>query len=161
MVTVNIELKVNGKMYKTAVSASECLSSVLRNRLHLTGTKEGCHTGSCGACTVLVDRRAVKSCLYWAVLADGKEILTIEGLSLPDHPLHPIQQAFVDAGAIQCGYCTPGFIMSVYQLLSENPHPDDQQIRAELAGNICRCTGYETIIQAVKLAASRWDAGNC
>jgi carbon-monoxide dehydrogenase small subunit len=153
MKNVEIVLTVNGKVHALHVDPKDNLSSVLRDRLHLLGTKEGCQTGECGSCTVLMDAQPVKSCLTWAVQAAGTHILTIEGLSSRDHPLHPVQKAFVEAGAIQCGFCTPGFVLSTYALLSTYPKPTDAQIKEGLAGHLCRCTGYETILKAVKLAS--------
>ncbi|MCD6309790.1 MAG: (2Fe-2S)-binding protein [Candidatus Eremiobacteraeota bacterium] len=123
----------------------------LRENLGLTGTKEGCGNGECGACTVIVDGKPVRSCLVLAVEINGKKILTIEGLA-KNGKLHPIQQAFIDANAIQCGFCTPGFIMATYSLLKRHPEPTEQQIRQALSGHLCRCTGYEAIFEAVKMA---------
>jgi len=150
--THSIELVVNGKRHRLMVEPEELLVDVLRERLGLTGTKKGCGTGDCGACTVLMNGRAVNSCLVLAVAADGAEITTIEGLAA-DGELHPLQQAFVEHGAVQCGYCTPGMIMAAKALLDENPHPSEEDIRSALAGNICRCTGYARILAAVKAAA--------
>ncbi len=152
---IPVRLKVNGRYYDAAISADASLSRVLRDELGLMGTKEGCGTGYCGSCTVLIDGSAMKSCLVPAVTVGDREVVTIEGMSSPEHPLHPVQQAFVDAGAIQCGYCTPGFVMSVYALLRMNPKPTDEEIKRGLSGNICRCTGYETILSAVRLASER------
>jgi len=137
------------------VKGNERLVDVLRLHLGLTGTKEGCGQGECGACTVIVDGRAVNSCLYPALEISGKSVLTIEGLQSPEHKLSVIQQAFVDCGAIQCGFCTPGMILSVKALLDSNPKPTEEEIREALQGNLCRCTGYVQIIEAVKQAASR------
>ncbi len=139
---------VNGHAYQIAAHPSERLLDVLRDRLGLTGTKEGCGTGQCGACTVLVDGRAVNSCLLLAADAAGKEITTIEGLA-PPGKLHPLQQAFLDHGAVQCGFCTPGMILSAKALLDENPAPSEEEIKRGLAGNLCRCTGYRKIFEAV------------
>ena len=121
----------------------------LRDELHLTGTKEGCGEGDCGACTVLVDGQSVNSCLYLAVLADGKEILTIEGLE-KNGQMHEIQEAFIRHGAIQCGFCSPGMIMSVKNLLDNNPKPTEDEIRRGMSGNLCRCTGYQQMVDAIK-----------
>jgi len=146
-----IELKVNGSSRTLEAEAGESLAVLLRNQGYL-GVKIGCGSGECGSCTVLLNGKAVKSCLVWAVQTDGAEIVTVEGLS-EGHPLHPVQKAFLDAGAVQCGFCTPGFLMAVYALLLETPRPGKEEIKSALEGNICRCTGYETIIKAVRLAA--------
>jgi len=151
---MKIRFTVNGRSVEQEVDPGLRLLDLLREQLHLTGTKEGCGEGECGACTVLVDGRPVNSCLLLAVQADGSEILTIEGLASGDR-LHPIQQAFVECGAVQCGFCTPGFIMSTYALLLHTPNPSDEEIRFALEGNLCRCTGYEKILEAVRLAAAR------
>jgi len=151
---VNIRFTINGRAAERAVDAETRLLDLLREGLALTGTKEGCGEGECGACTVLVDGRAINSCLMLAPQIDGKDIVTIEGLADGDR-LHPIQQAFVDSGGVQCGFCTPGFIMATFALLTENTDPSDEEIRAALEGNLCRCTGYEKIIDAVQLAARR------
>ncbi len=147
-----IELKVNGELFRVQVETRRTLLEVLRETLGLTGTKEMCNKGDCGGCTVLMDGRPVLSCLTLAVEAQGKDILTIEGLS-KGYELHPIQQAFVDYGAIQCGYCTPGFIMSAKALLDRNPDPTEDEIKEGISNNICRCTGYVQIIQAIQAAA--------
>jgi len=151
---LRIRFTVNERPVDVNVDVETRLLDVLRETLALTGTKEGCGEGECGACTVIVDGRAVNSCLVLAPQIEGKEVLTIEGLADGDR-LHPIQQAFVDAGGVQCGFCTPGFIMSTYALLLENPNPSDEEIRVALEGNLCRCTGYEKIVDAVRLAADR------
>jgi carbon-monoxide dehydrogenase small subunit len=130
------------------------LLEVLREDLGLTGTKEGCGLGECGACTVLMDGRAINSCLVLAAEADGREITTIEGLADGDR-LHPIQQAFVDHGGLQCGFCTPGMIMSAKALLDKNPHPTEEEIKQGITGNLCRCTGYTKIIESIKAAAEK------
>jgi len=149
-----IRFTVNGREMTCETDAETRLLDLLREDLALTGTKEGCGEGECGACTVLLDGRAVNSCLIPAPAVEGKEILTIEGLAKGDE-LHPIQQAFVETGGVQCGFCTPGFILSTYALLSRNPEPTDEEIRTALEGNLCRCTGYERILDAVRLAAKR------
>lgn len=129
------------------------LIDVLRKTLRMTGTKEGCGEGECGSCTVIIDGRAVNSCLYPALEVEGKSVITIEGLHDKKHKLSAIQQAFIDKGAIQCGFCTPGMIMSAKALFDSNPDPSDEEIREALQGNLCRCTGYVQIIEAVKQAA--------
>lgn len=147
-----IKLTINGEIYELLVEPNELLLDVLRNRLDLTGTKEGCGTGDCGACTVIVDGKSVNSCLMLAIEADGKEILTIEGLA-KNGELDPIQKAFVNEGAIQCGFCTPGVVLSAKSLLDENPHPTEEEIKIWIAGNLCRCTGYVKIIKAIQIAS--------
>jgi carbon-monoxide dehydrogenase small subunit len=149
----NITLYINGDKYTIAVEPWRTLAEVLREDLNLIGTKIGCETGDCGACTVLINGKSVTSCLSLAVESDGKEITTIEGLST-GADLHPIQEAFVEQGAIQCGYRTPGMILSAKYLLDKNPEPTELQIRQSLSGNLCRCTGYNRIIKAV-IAASK------
>ena len=156
---MQIRLTVNGKPLEREVDAETRLLDLLREGLHLTGTKEGCGEGECGACTVLIDGRPVNSCLVLAPQADGVDVLTIEGVADGDR-LHPIQQALVDAGGVQCGFCTPGFIMSTYALLRDTPNPTDDEIRSALEGNLCRCTGYEKIVEAVQLAAARMQEGS-
>lgn len=156
---MQIRLTVNGKPFEREVDAETRLLDLLREGLHLTGTKEGCGEGECGACTVLIDGRPVNSCLVLAPQADGADVLTIEGVADGDR-LHPIQQAFVDAGGVQCGFCTPGFIMSTYALLRDTPDPTDDEIRSALEGNLCRCTGYGKIVEAVQLAAARMREGS-
>jgi carbon-monoxide dehydrogenase small subunit len=150
----NITLYINGDKYTIAVEPWRTLAEVLREDLNLIGTKIGCETGDCGACTVLINGKSVTSCLSLAVESDGKEITTIEGLST-GADLHPIQEAFVEQGAIQCGYCTPGMILSAKYLLDKNPEPTELQIRQSLSGNLCRCTGYNRIIKAVTAASKK------
>jgi carbon-monoxide dehydrogenase small subunit len=150
--TQPIELKVNGRLYRLEAEASDLLVDVLRDRLGLTGTKKGCGTGDCGACTVLMDGRPVNACLVLAVAAEGSSLTTIEGLSAGGQ-LHPLQRAFVEQGAVQCGYCTPGMLLAAKALLDAKPHPTEEDIRMGLAGNLCRCTGYGRIIAAVQAAA--------
>ncbi len=145
-------LNVNGRTHTLSVRPDETLLDALRDRLHLTGTKEGCGEGDCGACTLQVDGRAVNACLLLAADAEGREIRTVEGL-VQDGDLNPVQGAFVDNGGIQCGFCIPGMIMSADALLRSNPNPSDQEIREALAGNLCRCTGYIKIFQSVRAAA--------
>lgn len=151
---IPIQLNINGQDYSVEIEPSSTLLDVLRDKLGLTGTKPNCLEGECGACTVLIDNMAVDSCIYLAVRAQGKKITTIEGLSKGEK-LHPVQEAFVENGAIQCGYCTPGFIMSTLDLLDKHPKPTDDEINQALAGNICRCTGYVNIRKAVRAAAEK------
>ena len=148
-----LQLTVNGEEHELAITAHATLLNVLRSELGLVGPKRGCDSGGCGFCTVHVDGRAVYSCMMLALSAAGKRVTTIEGLTT-DGRLDPLQEAFVQAGAVQCGYCTCGMIMAAKQLLAEEPHPDDGQIRAGIAGNLCRCTGYHKIVEAIRLAAS-------
>lgn len=148
-----LEMMVNDSQVKIEVDCGEMLAEVLREKLGLKGTKVGCGEGECGACTVLVDGVPVLSCMYPALKAQGQTITTIEGLA-PERELHPLQKAFVEHSAIQCGYCTPGFVMSAAALLAENPEPSRDQIMAGLSGNLCRCTGYYQIISAVDAAAA-------
>ena len=148
-----ITVTVNGQRYERQVPVRLLLSDFLRHELNLTGTHVGCEHGVCGCCTVLLDGEAVRSCLMLAVQADGMAITTIEGLAGNKEPLHPIQRAFQEKHGLQCGFCTPGIIMSVQVLLRENPEITEEEIRHGLSGNLCRCTGYQNIIEAVKLAA--------
>ncbi len=141
--------RVNGRECQVAAGPAERLVDVLRSRLGLTGTKEGCSTGQCGACTVLLDGEPVASCMIFAADAAGREITTIEGLA-PAGELHPLQQAFLEHGAVQCGFCTPGMILSAKALLDRNPDPSDEDIARALVGNLCRCTGYRKIYDAIK-----------
>jgi carbon-monoxide dehydrogenase small subunit len=147
-----INLTVNKQPCRLSVPPHRTLLEILREELGLTGTKEGCGLGECGACTVLMDGKAVNSCLVLAAEADGKEITTVEGLA-EGGKLHPIQQAFVDHGGLQCGFCTPGMILSAKALLDKNPHPTEEEIKQGIAGNLCRCTGYAKIIESIKAAA--------
>ena len=153
-----IHFSVNGQAEHASVPATMTLLDLLRDRLALTGTKEGCGIGECGACTVLVDGRPVTSCLMLAVEADGHRIETIEGEAIGGE-LSILQQAFIDAGAIQCGFCTPGMIMSARGLLNRTPDPTDDEIIEAIAGNLCRCTGYEAIVEAIRLARDRLAEG--
>ena len=152
---MKIELRVNGEAQEVEAAPRRLLSELLRDDLNLTGTKRGCETGVCGACTVLLDGKAVKSCLMLALQARGCEVTTIEGLRGADGGLHPIQQAFLEHGGLQCGYCTPGFIMMSAELLRRTPRPSADQVRAGLNGNLCRCTGYQGIVESVLAAAER------
>ena len=152
--TRRICLTVNGEAYEVEVEPRTSLADFLRGTLALTGTHVGCEHGVCGACTVLLDGRAVRSCLMLAVQADGHALQTVEGLS-NDGELHPIQEAFVEEHGLQCGFCTPGFLMTVHELLGQNPDPSDEEIREALGGQICRCTGYQSILRSVHAAAAR------
>ena len=148
----NITLTINGRKYEISVEPNETLLNVLRERFHLTGSKYGCGIGECGACTVIMDGKAVLSCQLLAVTCNGNDIVTIEGLSNARKP-HPMQEAFETEGAIQCGYCTPGMIMSAVALVEETAKPSTEDVKNALRGNVCRCTGYENIINAVKTGA--------
>jgi carbon-monoxide dehydrogenase small subunit len=152
---VAVHLVVNGEVRDGLVEPRLTLADFLREQCHLTGTHLGCEHGVCGACTVLVDGAAVRSCLIFAVQANGSEVTTVEGLGSPDGSLNHVQQAFRDAHGLQCGFCTPGFVVSVTAFLLDKPHPTDDQIREALSGNLCRCTGYQGIVNAVRLAADR------
>jgi aerobic carbon-monoxide dehydrogenase small subunit len=147
-----IQLTINGQPVEAAVESNRTLLQFLREDLGLTGTKHGCGLGDCGACTVILDGQPVNSCLVLAIQANGREVLTIEGLA-ENGKLHPIQQAFVDKGAIQCGFCTPGMILSAKALLDANPKPNEYEIRMAISGNLCRCTGYQKIVEAIEEAA--------
>jgi aerobic carbon-monoxide dehydrogenase small subunit len=152
--THTIRMQVNGKDYTLDVPSQRLLIDCLRYDLGLTGTKEGCSVGVCGACTVLMDGALVSSCLMLAVLADGKDITTVEGLARNGN-LHPVQQAFIDFGGFQCGICTPGMVVAAKALLDENPSPSDDDIKDWMMGNLCRCTGYYKIIESIRGAATR------
>jgi carbon-monoxide dehydrogenase small subunit len=152
--TYPLDMTVNGRSVTVEINADELLVDVLRDRLGLIGTKVGCNEGECGACTVIMDGNPVLSCLVPALRAQGRQITTIEGLSDRD-ALHPLQQAFVEHGAVQCGYCIPGFIMSAKALLDVNPHPTREEIKEAIAGNLCRCTGYVKIIEAIEAVADQ------
>ena len=149
-----ITLSVNGTSYDVAIEPRQSLLQVLREALHLTGTKEGCSEGECGACTVILDGKTVDSCLIFGLEVEGCEITTIEGLS-SDAGLHPVQQAFIEHGGAQCGFCTPGMILAAKALLEQTPHPSEAEIRWGLSGNLCRCTGYVKIVEAVQAAAQQ------
>jgi carbon-monoxide dehydrogenase small subunit len=153
-----ISFRVNGQQYERAVEPRMLLSDFLRHELELTGTHVGCEHGVCGACTILLNGQSVRSCLMFAVQADGQEILTVEGLTSNGDgggELHPVQAAFKEAHGLQCGFCTPGFLMTLIPFLNENPDPNEQEVREAISGNICRCTGYQNIVKAVQLAASQ------
>lgn len=154
-----IELKVNGVIEEVFVEPWWSLARVLREQLGLTGTKIGCEIGDCGSCTVLVDGKAVKSCLFLVMKARGKDIVTIEGLGGEHGELHPLQEAFIEHFAVQCGYCTSGMILAAKALLDENPGPTEEQVKEGLRGNLCRCTGYTKIIEAVLAAADKMGEG--
>ncbi len=153
-----IELNVNGKIHNVEIEEDMRLVDVLRDKLGLLGTKEGCGEGECGACTVIMDGETVASCLVMAFQAEGKEILTIEGLG-DEENLHPIQQAFLDEGAVQCGFCIPGMVLSAKALLDKNKSPNRSEIREAISGNLCRCTGYNKIVNAVEKAANDLQGG--
>jgi carbon-monoxide dehydrogenase small subunit len=148
-----LELSVNGRMLRGEAEPRMTLADFLRDQLGLTGTHLGCEHGVCGACTILLDRRSVRSCLLLAVQAEGHELTTVEGLAAADGRLHPIQEAFSEHHGLQCGFCTPGFLMSVCELLADNASPTEEEIREHLSGNLCRCTGYQNIVEAVQAAA--------
>jgi carbon-monoxide dehydrogenase small subunit len=145
---IALKIRVNRQEYVLTVEPYRTLLEILRYQLGLTGTKEGCGSGNCGSCTVLLDGKAVNSCLILAAEVEGKEITTIEGLSSQGE-LHPLQRAFIDEGAVQCGFCTPGVILTAKAFLDSNPHPTEAQIRLAIAGNLCRCTGYDKIVRAI------------
>ena len=153
-----IRVRVNGVTYERQVPVRMLLADFLRHQLGLTGTHVGCEHGVCGACTVLLEGEPVRSCLLFAVQADGAEITTVEGLAPSEGSLHPIQEAFREAHGLQCGFCTPGFLMTGEAFLRENPDPTDEEIREAISGNLCRCTGYQNIVRAVRLAAEKLAA---
>ena len=159
MTHYDLQLKINQIDYSLTVGPYESLNRVIRERLGLTGTKKGCDYGGCGSCTVLVDGRPVYSCMYPALRAEGKEVTTVEGLAKGDD-LDPLQEAFVNYGGLQCGYCTPGFLMSARALLDRVAQPSDRDIRYALSGNLCRCTGYQKIFRAVKAASEKATVGS-
>jgi carbon-monoxide dehydrogenase small subunit len=154
---MTITVTVNGTPYTREVEPRMLLSDFIRHELKLTGTHVGCEHGLCGACTVLFDGEPVRSCIMFAVMADGHEIKTVESLGTPDH-LHPVQEAFMEKHALQCGFCTPGFLITIVDYLGRKPNPTDEEIREAIDGNFCRCTGYQNIIEAVKLAAKKLSA---
>jgi carbon-monoxide dehydrogenase small subunit len=152
-----IQFTLNGETVTAAIAAHQTIVEILRERFDLFGARESCAQGLCGCCTVLVDGTAVSGCLYLAAFVEGKEVVTVEHLAA-DGKLSPVQQAFLESGATQCGFCTPGFVLMATQLLKENPNPDDDEIRHYLSGNLCRCAAYPEIVKAVKLAASKLAA---
>ena len=152
---IPVSVSVNGAAYARAVEPRLLLSDFLRQDIGLTGTHVGCEHGVCGACTVLMDGEPVRSRLVFAVQADGHELTTVEGLAPAAGPLHPLQEAFRDAHGLQCGFCTPGFLMTLVPFLRDNPAPGEQEIREAISGNLCRCTGYQNIVEAVRLASER------
>ena len=154
-----LEITINGTHYERTVEPRLLLSDFLRQDIGLTGTHIGCEHGVCGACTVLFDGQAVRSCLMFAVQANSHEIITVEGLGTPED-LHPLQAAFQEAHGVQCGFCTPGFLLTLEPFLKSNPDPSEEEIRAAISGNICRCTGYQHIVDAVKLAAEAMSVSN-
>lgn len=156
---MRLELTVNGERREVDVWAGESLLTTLRDRLDLPGSKNACEQGECGSCSVLLDGELVCSCLVLAAQADGHEVVTVEGLASADGGLHPVQEAFAETGAVQCGFCTPGFIVAAADLLERSPDPTDDEIREALSGNLCRCTGYQGIVAAVQLAAERLRVG--
>lgn len=154
MAKSHVALRVNGREVEALVEPRTLLVHFLRERLNLTGAHIGCETGHCGACTVDLDGRSVKSCTLFAVQADGGELTTIEGMAAADGTLHPLQRAFREHHGLQCGYCTPGMILRAHRLLHENPDPSEAQIREGISGNLCRCTGYQNIVEAIRHAAA-------
>ena len=152
MPKLDVRYTINGRSYEAQMEPNRTLLEVVRDELRLTGAKEGCGTGDCGACSMIVNGRLVTSCLMLAPQADGAEITTIEGLAR-NGELHPVQQAFIDTGAVQCGFCIPGMILAGKALLDQNPHPSEHEIREAIAGNLCRCTGYTKIVEAIAAAA--------
>ena len=152
MAKIPITLTINEETYEILIQPWQTLLSAIRDEVGLTGTKEGCSNGNCGSCTIIVNGRSVDSCLMLAGEADGKEILTVEGLA-KNGQLHPLQKAFIEYGALQCGICTPGFLMSSKHLLDKNPRPTEHEIRLDIAGNLCRCTGYDKIVRAIQAVA--------
>ena len=155
-----VTLTVNGKRYSSQAEPRKLLADFLRDDLDLTGTHLGCEHGVCGACTILMNGEAVRSCLLFAVQADGADLLTVEGLAPNETDLHPIQDAYWEAHGLQCGFCTPGFLITTLAFLRENPAPTEREIREALAGNLCRCTGYQNIVKAVQIASERLQRGD-
>ena len=153
--TRTVKVRVNGVAYEQTVEARKTLVDFLREDVGLTGTNVGCEHGVCGACTILMNGEAVRSCIMLAAQADGAELMTVEGLAKPGGELHPIQESFREKHGLQCGFCTPGFLMTTYELLNKHPDADEEEIKEWLSGHLCRCTGYQDILESVKLAASR------
>jgi len=158
--TRTVQLRVNGAAYEGTVEVRKTLVDFLREDLGLVGTHVGCEHGVCGACTILMNGETVRSCIMLAVQAEGAELMTVEGLASPDGALHPIQEAYRDEHGLQCGFCTPGFLMTTYELLQTHPYPTVDQIKDWLSGNLCRCTGYKDILESVQLAAKRLQGDN-
>ena len=156
----SVHITVNGTAYKREIEPRLTLVDFLRDELDLTGTHVGCEHGVCGACSVIMDGRPVRSCLIYAVMADGHDFVTVEGLGSQDGSLSPIQDAFWENHAMQCGYCTPGMLIACHHLLAENPDPTEEEIREAIGGNLCRCTGYQQIVEAVKIAAQKIQGVN-
>jgi carbon-monoxide dehydrogenase small subunit len=152
-----IRVVVNGEAHGREVEVRTTLADFLRDELGLVGTHLGCEHGVCGACTVLVDGATARSCILYAAQVDGAEITTVEGLAPAEGPLHPLQEAFRECHGLQCGFCTPGFLLTAFELLSERQRPSEEEIRVALSGNVCRCTGYQGIVEAVRLADARWE----
>ena len=157
MRSATVALTVNGVRYTREVEVRKTLVDFLREDLGLRGTHVGCEHGVCGACTVLLDGASVRSCILYAVQADGAEIRTVEGLAPAGGPLHPLQQSFQDHHGLQCGFCTPGFLMTAYEFLTDTRRPSEDEIRAAIAGNLCRCTGYQGIVEAIRAADATWE----
>lgn len=153
----SVRLTVNGVEYEREVEVRKTLADFLRMNLGLRGTHLGCEHGVCGACTILLDDASVRSCILYAVQADGADILTVEGLAGPGEPLHPLQEAFREHHGLQCGFCTPGFLMPAMELLVERQNPSEEEIREAISGNLCRCTGYHGIVEAIKSADKNWE----
>ena len=159
MKRVDVQLTVNGIPYSLTVEPRRTLLELLREDLNLTGAKEVCGLGECGTCTVLLDRKPIKSCITLALHSGGRDVTTIEGVERPDGALHPIQQAFIDHGAVQCGFCTPGMVLSAKALLNRHPAPTEDDVRHAIAGNLCRCTGYQKIVEAILSVSSNRGKG--
>ena len=155
--TTTVHVTVNGARYEREVEVRKTLADFLREDLGLRGTHVGCEHGVCGACTILLNGVTVRSCITYAPQVDGAEIMTVEGLAARGGPLHPIQQAFQDHHGLQCGFCTPGFLLTAYELLSEARGPSEEEIRAAISGNLCRCTGYQGIVEAIRAADTTWE----
>ncbi|MGB3368616.1 MAG: (2Fe-2S)-binding protein [Acidaminobacteraceae bacterium] len=157
---LNLKININGKDIEREIKDDRRLLDFLREDLGLTGTKEGCGEGECGACTVILDGKAIDSCLILAAQCQGKSVVTIEGMDREDGSLDPIQEAFLDNGAVQCGYCIPGMVLSAKALLDENPTPTDDDIKESISGNLCRCTGYDRIVKSIKVASDKISEGS-